>query len=298
MKVERMDLLATLKERTVILDGAMGTELMARGFASQTCPEEWNVSHPDVVADVHRGYFAAGADIVLTNTLGGTRAKLAHHGLDGRVAELNAAAAGLASAVRDADAPGGLVAGDIGPTGRFLKPMGDLTSDEMRDMFAEQAAALVDGGADVLIVETMFDLAEACHAVEGARSVTKVPVMASMTFGMTPRGYRTMMGIDPKRAVVGLLEAGADIVGSNCSLGADQMVELVAEFRAATDAPILAEPNAGQPRLEGEETVYDETAKHFAAVMPLLVAQGAALVGGCCGTTPEYIAALVRALRK
>jgi 5-methyltetrahydrofolate--homocysteine methyltransferase len=295
---ERIDLLATLKERVVILDGAMGTQLMARGFASETCPEEWNVSHADVVTDVHRAYFAAGADVVLTNTLGGTRAKLAHHGLDGRVAELNAAAARLAVAVRDAEAPAGLVAGDIGPTGRFLKPMGDLTPEELRDMFAEQTAALLEGGSDVLIIETMFDLAEACLAVEGARSVTGVPLMASMTFGVTPRGYRTMMGIDPKRAVASLLEAGADVVGTNCSLGADQMVELVAELRAATDAPLLAEPNAGQPRLEGEETVYDETPKHFAAVMPLLVDQGANIVGGCCGTTPEHISALVRALRK
>jgi len=292
-----MDLLATIKERTVIMDGAMGTQLMARGFASQTCPEEWNVTHADVVADIHREYYAAGADMVLTNTLGGTRAKLAHHGREGQVAEYNAAAARLAAAVRDADAPGRLVAGDVGPTGRFLKPMGDLTPDEMRDMFAEQVAALVEGGADLICIETMFDLAEACLAVEGSRSVASVPVMASMTFGITPRGYRTMMGIDPARAAHGLLEAGADVVGCNCSLAADQMVELVADLRAATDAPLIAEPNAGQPRLEGELTVYDETPKHFAAVMPSLVAQGANVVGGCCGTTPEYIVALVKALR-
>jgi len=293
-----MDLLATLKERVVVLDGAMGTELMSRGFASETCPEEWNVSHADVVAAVHREYFAAGADVVITNTLGGPRAKLAHHGRDGRTAELNTAAAKLATAVRDAEASGRLVAGDIGPTGRFLKPMGDLTPEEMRDMFAEQSAALVQGGVDLLIVETMFDLAEACHAVEGARSVTKLPIVAAMTFGMTPRGYRTMMGIAPKHAAISLLEAGADVVGTNCGLGADQMVELVAELRAATDAPIIAEPNAGQPRLEGDTTVYDETAKHFAATMPTLVAQGANMLGGCCGTTPEYIAALVRALNR
>lgn len=293
-----MDLLASLKERVVVMDGAMGTQLMARGFASETCPEEWNVTHADVVADIHRAYFAAGAEIVLTNTLGGTRAKLAHHGREDRVATYNAAAARVAAAVRDSDAPGRLVGGDVGPTGRFLKPMGDLTPEEMRDMFAEQAAALVEGGADLICVETMFDLAEACLAVEGARGVTEVPVMASMTFGVTPRGYKTMMGIDPQRAVEGLLEAGADVVGANCSLEADQMVELVAALRAATDAPLMAEPNAGQPRLEGEQTVYDETPKHFAAVMPQLIEQGADVVGGCCGTTPEHISALVKVLRK
>jgi len=293
-----MDLLATVRERTVILDGAMGTQLIERGFASETCPEEWNVSHPDIVRDIHRAYFEAGADIVLTNTLGGTAAKLAHHGAEHRVEEFNRAAAALAAEARDAVKPDGLVGGDVGPTGRFLKPMGDLTPEEMRDMFAAQSAALIEGGADLICIETMFDLAEACLAVEGARRVTSLPVMASMTFGVTPRGYKTMMGVDPKRAVDSLLEAGADVVGTNCSLAADQMVELVAELRAATEAPILAEPNAGQPRLEGEQTVYDETPKHFAAVMPLLVEQGANVVGGCCGTTPEYIVALVKALRK
>lgn len=293
-----MDLLATVKDRVVILDGAMGTQLIERGFASESCPEDWNVSHPDVIRDIHRAYFEAGADIVLTNTFGGNSAKLAHYQADHRVTELNTAAARLAVEARDEVAPGRLVGGDMGPTGRFLKPMGDLTPDEMRDLFATQAAALVEGGADMLCIETMFDLAEACLAVEGARSVASVPVTASMTFGLTPRGYKTMMGVDPQRAVDSLLEAGADVVGTNCSLAADQMVELVAELRAATDAPLLAEPNAGQPRLVGDQTVYDETPKHFAATMPSLVAQGATVVGGCCGTTPEYIAALVKALRK
>ncbi len=292
-----MDLLAAIAERTVILDGAMGTQLMAHGFHSETCPEEWNVSHADVVSGIHRAYFAAGADIVLTNTFGGTRAKLENYRSQDRVAELNTAAARLAVAARDEHAPGRLVAGDVGPTGRFLKPMGDLTPDELRDMFSEQVAALTQGGVDLVIIETMFDLAEACLAVEGALAVTKLPVMASMTFGVTPRGYRTMMGVDPRRAVQGLLESGASVVGCNCSIAAEQMIELVAELRAATDAPLMAEPNAGQPRLEGSETVYDETPKHFAATMPSLVQQGANVVGGCCGTTPDHIAALVRALR-
>ena len=267
-----MGILTAARERTVVFDGAMGTQLMARGFASQTCPEEWNVSHPEVVADVHRAYYAAGADVVLTNTLGGTRAKLAHYGFEARVAELNASAATVAATVRDDHAAGRFVGGDIGPTGRFLKPMGDLEPNELRDMFAEQAAALLEGGADCLVIETMFDLAETVLAIEGCRHVTGKPVVASMTFGLTPRGYRTMMGVDPRQAAHALVEAGA------------------------TDVPVLAEPNAGQPRLEGEQTVYDETPKHFASTMKQIVRQGAAMVGGCCGTTPEFIAALVKAV--
>ena len=175
--------------------------------------------------------------------------------------------------------------------------MGELEPDELRAAFAEQAAALAQGGPDLISIETMFDLTEARLAVEGARSVTTLPVMASLTYKFTPRGYRTMMGVDPRTAVNTLLAAGADVVGCNCSIEADEMVGLVGELRAATAAPIVAQPNAGQPRLEGGQTLYDETPAHFAAVMPELVAQGANAVGGCCGTTPEHIAALVAALR-
>jgi 5-methyltetrahydrofolate--homocysteine methyltransferase len=290
-----MDLLAAVKERVVILDGAMGSELIRHGFRSESCPEEWNVTHPEVVSGIHRAYFKAGADVVQTNTFGGSAAKLAHFGRQDKVSGFNVAGARLAVEVRDEAAPGGLVAGDIGPSGKFLKPMGELEPGELRDIFTEQAAALLEGGVDLISIETMFDLAEACLAVEAARSVAgSRPVMASLTFGVTPRGYRTMMGVDPRRGVAALLEAGADVVGCNCSITADQMVELVAELRAATDAPLLVEPNAGQPRLEEGTTVYQESPRHFAAGGAAIAAQGANIIGGCCGTTPQHIAALVK----
>lgn len=293
-----MDLLNAVKERVVILDGAMGSELIRHGFRSESCPEEWNISHPEVITEIHREYLAAGADVIQTNTFGGSSAKLAHFGRQGAVAELNVAAARLARQARDETAPDKLVAGDIGPTGKFLKPMGDLGPDELREVFLEQAAALVEGGVDLISIETMFDLAEACLAVEAARSVAgDRPVMACLTYGVTPRGYRTMMGVDPRRGCTALLDAGADVVGCNCSITGELMVELVAEIRAITDAPLLAEPNAGQPRLEEGTTVYDESPRHYAASAAAIVAQGANLIGGCCGTTPEHIAALVKALR-
>ena len=292
-----MDLLKALAERTIVLDGAMGTELMRRGFASGGCPEERNVTHGEVVAQIHRDYFAAGADMVETNSLGGTRLKLAAHGHGDDVQRFNSAAVRLAVAVRDGEFPDRLVAGDVGPTGKFVKPMGELEPEELREAFAEQVAALAEGGADLISIETMFDLTEARLAVEGARSVSALPVMVSLTYKFTPRGYRTMMGVDPKTAVGTLLVAGADVVGCNCSIEADEMVGLVGELRAATKAPVVAQPNAGQPRLEGGQTIYDETPAHFAELMPELVAQGANAVGGCCGTTPEHIAALVAALR-
>jgi len=295
---EAMDLLNAVKERVVILDGAMGSELIRHGFRSESCPEEWNISHPEVITEIHREYLAAGADVIQTNTFGGSSAKLAHFGRQGAVAELNVAAARLARQARDETAPDKLVAGDIGPTGKFLKPMGDLGPDELREVFLEQAAALVEGGVDLISIETMFDLAEACLAVEAARSVAgDLPVMACLTYGVTPRGYRTMMGVDPRRGCTALLDAGADVVGCNCSITGELMVELVAEIRAITDAPLLAEPNAGQPRLEEGTTVYDESPRHYAASGAAIVAQGANLIGGCCGTTPEHIAALVKALR-
>ena len=230
-----MDFLAALRERTLVLDGAMGSELMARGFGTRECPELWNVTNPDVVADIHRGYFAAGSDVVHTNTFGGSRPKLAAYHCQERTQELNEAGARLAVAVRDEAAPGRFVAGDVGSTGRLLKPMGDMDPRELEEVFVEQIEALARGGVDLVSIETMFDLEEARLAVKAAREVSRLPVSAAMTFNRTPKGYRTMMGVTPQQAVETLLSEGADVVGCNCTLTADDMIELVGDLRRATD---------------------------------------------------------------
>ena len=281
-----MDLFALIAERPLLLDGGLGLALMARGFAAGECPEEWNVSHRDEVADIHRSFFAAGSDIVNTNTFGGTALRLEAHGLAARAVELNEAGARLATGVREGEFPGRLVAGDIGPSGRMVKPMGDADPEALRASFFEQASALVAGGVDLLNIETMFDLTEARVAVEAAVAAAGGrPVLASLAFKPAAKGYRTMMGVSPQQAVPVLLKAGAAIVGCNCEITAEAMTELVPVLAQLNGGVTYAQPNAGQPSLQGEATVYDETPDHFAGI-----------VGGCCGTPPESIAALAAAL--
>ena len=275
----------------------MGTELIRRGFAAGECPEEWNVTRPDDVAAIHRAYYAAGSDIVNTNTFGGSSLKLGAYGKADRAAEFNEAGAGLAVAVRDREFPGRLVAGDIGPCGHMVPPMGTADPGDIAAAFKRQAAALVDGGVDLLNIETMFDLTEALLAVEAAVSVADGrPVLASMAFKPAARGYRTMMGTDPATAVATLREAGAAMVGCNCEVTATDMADLVPLLAELNDGPTIAQHNAGQPRLEGEATVYGESPAHFAEVVAGFPSRGAGIVGGCCGTDPAFIEALAAAL--
>lgn len=292
-----MDLLARIRQQPLLLDGGLGLALSVRGFRAGECPEEWNVSHPDEVADIHRAFFAAGADIVNTNTFGGTSLRLAAHGLADRARELNLAGARLAVGVRDREFPGRLVAGDIGPCGRMLRPMGDLDPEDLRASYREQAEALIEGGVDLLNIETQYDLTEARIAVEEAVAAAQGrPVLVSLAFRPTPRGFRTMMGVSPEQAVPALREAGALMVGCNCEITCEPMADLVPILAELNAGPTYAQPNAGQPRLEGGETVYDETPEHFASVVSRYPEAGAGIVGGCCGTPPESIAALARAL--
>jgi len=285
-----------IRQRTVLLDGAMGTELMARGLPQGTCPESWNVEKPAVVEEIHRRYFEAGSDMVSTNSFGGSRIKLAGHGLEGRTAELNLAAARLARAVAPA---GRYVAGSIGPTGKFLKPQGEFAAGEFEAVFAEQARALADGGADVLLIETQYDLREALCALRGARRDSPLPVFVTMTFNAVPRGYFTLMGDTVARCMQELEKEGARAVGANCTLNSEQMTGLVKAMRQETRLPLIAQANAGQPVLGSDGRVsYSQGLEDYVRFVPDLIRTGANIVGGCCGTSPAYIRAMAESISR
>lgn len=279
----------------VPLDGAWGTELSRRGLPAGTAPELWNLEQPGRVADVARAYAAAGARIVLTNTFGGSRCKLEKNGLASQAAEINRAGARIS---REAVPRDVFVCASVGPTGEFLEPLGDISPAAMEDIFAEQIAALIEGGADMLVIETMTDLEETLCALRAAKRLApSMPVVTSMTFDKGARGYATMMGVTPAQAAAQLAEHGADIIGTNCGHGVEQMIEIVRELRANTDKPLWARPNAGLPQLVNGATVFPDGPGSMAAKIPALVDAGAAFVGGCCGTTPEHIRCIVAALQ-
>ncbi len=280
----------------LLADGAMGTMLFAAGLQSGDPPEAWNVERPDAVRAIHRAYLAAGSRIVLTNTFGGNRLRLGMHGLADRVTELDRAGAELLRAEVDAAGGRALVAGDIGPSGAIMAPIGTLGHDEAVDVFAEQAAALVAGGVDVVWIETMADLAEVRAAVEGVRRVAPgIPLIATMTFDT--RG-NTMMGVTPTQAVAALGAWGADAIGGNCGNGPDELIPVIAAMHAAAQGAVLvAKPNAGVPVVEGDRVVYRATPEAMAADAILLRNAGATFLGGCCGSSPAHLAAIAEAIR-
>jgi len=273
----------------------MGTMLFANGLMFGDPPEVWNLSKPDVVRRIHRGYLDAGSQILMTNTFGGNRMRLSLHGLQDRVAELNQTAAILLR--NEADAAGGhaLVAGDIGPSGAILAPTGTLNYDEAVDIFAEQAAALVAGGVDLIWIETMSDLREIKAAIEGVRRVSPgIALITTMTFDT--RGH-TMMGVSPEQAVTSLSAWGADAVGGNCGNGPDELVTVIERMRTADqDAVLVAKSNAGMPELVDMQAVYRSDPETMAAAALALRGAGAFVIGGCCGTTPEHLQAIAARL--
>ncbi len=278
----------------LVADGAMGTQLLRRGLEMGQCPEKMNLEQPEVLTEIARMYLDAGAEIIQTNTFGGSPLKLAQYDLDRRTEEINVAAV---RAVREAVGDDAWLSASCGPCGRLLKPYGDAEPSEVAEGFQRQMRALVAQGVDMVCIETMTDLTEARLAVEAARAVVgDVPVAATMTFDPTPRGFFTMMGVSVKQAVGGLSEAGADILGSNCGNGVENMVEIAAEFAEHTDLPLLIQSNAGLPELKDGRAVYSETPEFMAEQSLKLVDCGVRIIGGCCGTTPEHITALRRCL--
>jgi 5-methyltetrahydrofolate--homocysteine methyltransferase len=274
----------------LLVDGAMGTMLFQRGLAPGQPPESVTLSRPGVLEEIAQLYLDAGADILTTNTFGASPLRLALHGLDGQTEAANREAVLAARRVAGDRA---YVAGSCGPCGRLLQPYGDVSPGEVSDGFRRQLSALIDAGVDGVLVETMTDLTEATLAVRAAREASpEVPVIATMTFDPTPRGYFTVMGVSVAAAAAGLAEAGAAAIGSNCGNGIEHMIEIAKAFRAATTLPIVIQPNAGLPRTSGTETVYDETPAFMAEKATALLDLGVSVIGGCCGTTPEHIRAL------
>jgi len=280
----------------LVADGAMGTMLFQRGLAPGSAPESITLERPTVLEEIAGLYLDAGADIVTTNTFGGSPLRLALHGLEAETEAVNREAA---LAARRAARGRAYVAGSCGPCGRLLEPDGDVSPDEVLDGFRRQLAALIGGGVDAVIVETMTDLTEATLAVRAAREISSdIPVLATMTFDPTPRGFFTVMGVSVAAAAAGLAEAGATAVGSNCGNGTEQMIEIARAFRAVTPLPLLIQPNAGLPRADGAEIVYDETAAFMGDRAGALLDAGATVIGGCCGTTPEHIRAIRDAVNR
>jgi 5-methyltetrahydrofolate--homocysteine methyltransferase len=279
----------------VLADGAMGTTLMELGLQFGDSPELWNVEHPDRVRQVHRGYLDAGARIILTNTFGGNRFRLSLHGLQDRAAELNAAGARIARAESDASGHRSVVAGDMGPTGGILAPLGDLEPEQAVEAFAEQAAALVGGGVDVIWIETMSSLEELRAAFDGARQASPdVPIVTTMTFDT--RG-RTMMGVRPEDAVAELRGWGVAAIGGNCGNGPDEIIGVIEKMRAtAPEVILVAKANAGIPRLQGGRAVYGAGPEEMAAYAAAAMKAGARIIGACCGSTAQHVQAMAAAL--
>ncbi|MBL6983009.1 MAG: betaine--homocysteine S-methyltransferase [Anaerolineales bacterium] len=281
--------------KPILLDGAMGTMLMDAGLLQGDPPEEWNVLHPARVRAVHRAYIEAGSRVILTNSFGGTSFRLELHNLQDRVVELNKAAAECARLEADAAADTVIVGGSMGPTGSLFEPMGTMTYDEAVAAFADQARGLAEGGVDLFWIETMSDLDEVKAAIEGAKSVSDLPIAATMSFDT--HGH-TMMGISPAKAVESLLDVGVLAVGANCGTGSDELELAVKAMREANpEAVLVAKANAGIPKVSASgDIVYTGTPEVMAQYALNVSGIGVSLIGGCCGSTPEHIKAMAKAL--
>ncbi len=287
-----------IRERPLLCDGAMGTQLMFAGLEQGNCGEAWNLTNPEKVLAIQRRYAEAGSDCILTNTFGGSRIMLTRHHNGDKVVEINKAAVDIVRrAFRGKD---GYVIGDIGPFGGLMEPYGDFTESQVRSAFEEQAGALVEAGADAIIIETQTSLEELLLGIQAAQHAGAPCIIGSMAYDVTLDGstFRTMMGIDPERAAAFMEEHGAHVVALNCGTRMDmeRAREAVTRYRSVTNLPVMVQPNAGQPKLVNMKIIYDETPEEMVTgVVPLLQA-GANVIGGCCGSTPDHIRAFRKAM--
>jgi 5-methyltetrahydrofolate--homocysteine methyltransferase len=286
-------LLEAIKQRPLLGDGAMGTQLMLAGLEQGNCGEAWNLTHPERVLAIQRRYADAGSDCILTNTFGGSRIMLNRHGNAGKAVEINRAAVEIVrQAFGERD---GYVIGDIGPFGGLMEPYGDFTEDQVREAFEEQAQALVDAGADAIIIETQTGLEELSIGIAAAKKAGAACVIGSMAYDVTLDGstFRTMMGIDPEHAAKFMEDHGADIVALNCGTGMDmaRARQAVLRYRESTSLPVMVQPNAGQPKLINMQVVYDETPDQMVVGVAPLLDAGASILGACCGSAPDHIRA-------
>jgi 5-methyltetrahydrofolate--homocysteine methyltransferase len=276
------------EKRIMVSDGAWGTFLQARGLGAGECPESWNLEKPKDVLDIARSYVDAGADMIETNSFGGTRFKLELYGLGDRVRELCEAAARIS---REAAGDKHVIA-SIGPSGKLIVT-GDVTESELYDAFAEQAVALEAGGADAACIETMSAIDEAVLAVKAVKENTGLEVLATFTFEKKGGAYRTMMGVSPQEMARSLVAAGADIIGTNCGNGIERMVDIVREIRSVERSlPVIVHANAGLPVARDGAVFFPDTPERMSSFVPALVEAGANIIGGCCGTTPAHIRAI------
>ncbi len=289
-------LLDKLREvHILVCDGAMGTQLQAKGLGAGEHPAIWDVERPELVGNIHRSYIDVGADLITTNTFSAISLNFSRFGLEGEVQNINLAGAKIA---KDIVKDKALVLGDIGPTGEILEPAGSFKVKDVYEAFKEQVLVLVEGGVDAIIIETMSDLEEAKAAVRAAKENSDLEVIGCMTFQKGRYGFRTMMGTSIEEAVRGLEGAGCDVVGSNCGVGSKEMIEIIHKMRPLTQLPLIAVPNAGLPKLVEGKTIFDETPQDFARNLPDLISAGANIIGGCCGTTPQHIAEIVKLVRR
>lgn len=292
-----LSLLERIKNHDVLIaDGAMGSLLMARAkdLIKGKCPEYINLSRPDILEEIATLYLNAGAEIIQTNTFGGSPLKLADYHLDDQMATINRAAI---MAVKKVVGDTAYVSASCGPSGKMLKPYGTISPEVMFDNFAKQMKVIIESGADIICIETMTDITEATIAVKAARAIsTEIPIMATMTYNATPRGFFTMMGVTIEKAAKELEAAGANIIGSNCGNGIDNMILIAQEYQKWSSLPLIIQSNAGLPELKDDIAIYPETPEYMAAKSKVLKELGVAIIGGCCGTTPEHIRAIAAAI--